>query len=90
MEKQQQYLTGDIFGTNDRIRDDIDLESIPPERRAAFVTLAEAQARCRQTEANEHDANERVEDRVRKFAAAEARVPKQTHVELVKATFNLV
>ncbi len=80
----------DVFDGSGRVRTDIDLESIPPQRRAAFAALLEAQARCRQAEADETVTVETVERLARVYADAEARIPRQTHVELVKETFGLV
>jgi hypothetical protein len=80
----------DVFDGSGRIRTDIDPASIPPTRRAAFTALLEAQARCRQAEADETTTVEKVERLVRVYADANARVPRQTHVELVKETFKLV
>lgn len=80
----------DIFDGSGRIRTDIDPASIPPERRATFAALLEAQARCRQAEADETTTVEKVERLARVYTDANARVPRQTHVELVKQTFNLV
>ena len=80
----------DVFDGSGRIRTDIDPASIPPQRRAAFAALLEAQTRCRENEAAETATVEKVERLVRVFNEAEARIPRQTHVELVKETFGLV
>lgn len=88
--ENQQPMTIDIFGNNGRIRADIDPESIPEDRRGAFVALVAAQAQCDQAESDEKAANEKVDQCVRTFSAAERAVPKQDITSLVKETFGLV
>jgi hypothetical protein len=76
-----------IFDDRGRIRTDV---QVPKDRRAAYTALVAAQLACEQAESNEKIADQKVAERVRIHDAALARIPKQTHVSLVKEALNLV
>jgi hypothetical protein len=79
-----------IFDGKGRINTDIDLTTIPADRRAAYSALVAAQAACEQAESNERITDAKVANCVRVHDAAVARIPKQTHVALVKEALGLV
>jgi hypothetical protein len=76
-----------IFDDRGRIRTDV---QVPEDRRAAYDALVAAHLACEQAESNEKIADQKVTERVRIHDAALARIPKQTHVSLVKEALNLV
>jgi hypothetical protein len=79
-----------IFKANGQIDTGIDPQTIPADRRGAFVALVTAQAACEQAESNEKVTDKKVAECVRVRDAALTRVPKQTVTALVKETFGLV
>lgn len=78
-----------IFTSKGTINTGIDPQTIPADRRGAFVALVTAQAACEQAEANERITGQKVADCVRIHDAAVAAIPKHTITALVKETFNL-
>jgi hypothetical protein len=75
-----------IFDGKGRIRADV---LVPEDRRAQYDALVAAQRACEQAESNAKIADQKVANCVRVHSDAIARIPKQTHVSLVKETFNL-
>jgi hypothetical protein len=74
----------DIFNSRGRVDTTIDPALVPEDRRSQFVALTVAQTACDSAEENEKLANDTVAQRVREHQAAVARVPRQSHVDLVK------
>jgi hypothetical protein len=79
-----------IFKANGQIDTGIDPQTIPADRRGAFVALVTAQAAAEQAELNEKATDQNVAECVRVHDAALTRIPKQTITSLVKETFGLV
>jgi hypothetical protein len=79
-----------IFKANGQIDTSIDPQTIPADRRAAFVALVTAAAAAEQAESNERITDAKVANCVRIHGDAMARIPKQTVTALVKETFGLV
>jgi hypothetical protein len=76
-----------IFDDKGRIRTDV---QVPEDRRAQYDALVAAQRVCEQAEAAEKITDQKVANCVRVHSDAIARIPKQTHVSLVKEALNLV
>jgi hypothetical protein len=75
-----------IFDDKGRIRTDV---QVPEDRRAAYDALVAAQLACETAESNEKAADQKVAERVRIHDAAVARIPRQTHTDLVKEALGL-
>ncbi len=76
-----------IFDDRGRIRADV---QVPDDRRPQYDALVAAQTACEAAETAEKIADQKVAECVRIHDQTVHRIPRQTHVELVKETFGLV
>lgn len=74
-----------IFRSNGHINPDIDPQTIPPDRRAAYESLVTAHIDSTQAESNEKIANDAVAVAVREHDRAVAAAPRSSFADLHKA-----
>lgn len=75
-----------IFQHNGVIDTSIDPQIIPPDRRAAYTALREAQIACERAEADEKAANDKVAELVTTHARARAALPVRTFLDEWRAS----